>query len=79
MLTIQHFADNQLSREHFESIININQHMHYPRLFNSKLEQDFLKALLSCASQWLNVYFLCVNKDPIAYEYGFLHNNSFKD
>jgi len=76
---IKHYAGNQLAWEHFESVININQHAHYSRLYNSKLEQDFLKELLGCASQWMNAYFLGIDNDQVAYEYGFLYNNSFED
>jgi CelD/BcsL family acetyltransferase involved in cellulose biosynthesis len=76
---IKRYAGDQLAWEHFESIIDINQHAHYPRLYHSKREQDFLKELLKHASQWLNVYILTVDKDKIAYEYGFLYNDCFED
>lgn len=78
-VTIQHFTGDHLTHEHLETIIAINQHAHYPRLYNSKLEQDFLKELHSLASQWIGVYFLYVNKNPIAYEYGFSYNKCFED
>ena len=78
-VTIKNYTGDQLAWEHFESIININQHAHYPRLYNSKLEQAFLKELLGCTSQLLNVYILCINEDQIAYEYGFLYDNCFED
>ena len=78
-ITIQHHSNGQLTWEHFEAIINVNQHAHYPRLYNSKLEQDFLKELVGYAAKWLNVYILCIDGEPIAYEYGFLYNNCFED
>lgn len=78
-VTIQNYSGERLSREHYESIVAINQHANYPRLYNSNSEQNFLKELLSQTSQWLNIYFLYINENPIAYEYGFLYNNWFED
>jgi len=76
---VKHIAGTRLSWEHFETIVDINQHVHFPRLYHSKLEQDFLKELLDRASKWINIYFLYIDDNPIAYEYGFLYNNSFED
>lgn len=78
-ITVKRFASDQLSWKQFESIIELNQHSNYPRVYESNLEQNFLKELFACASQWLVIYLLYADENPIAYEYGFLYNNCFED
>ena len=78
-ISLQQYTGNDLTEEHVEAIISVNRYANYPRLYHSQSEQDFLKELLICAPQWLNVYLLCINDKPVAYEYGFLYNSCFED
>jgi CelD/BcsL family acetyltransferase involved in cellulose biosynthesis len=77
----KHYTGEDLNENVVQTIVGINQYSHYPRLYNVPIEQDFLKTLAQQMSHscWFGAYLLFVNKQPVAYEYGFHYNSRFED
>ncbi len=77
----KHYTGTEMNEEVIQTIIEINRYSHYPRLYNLPVEQAFLKALSRQMAEvsWFGVYLLFVNKQPVAYEYGFHYNGRFED
>lgn len=77
----KHYTGENLNRDVIQTIVRINRYSHYPRLYNLPMEQTFLNELAQQMSQshWFGAYLLFVNKQPLAYEYGFHYNSRFED
>jgi CelD/BcsL family acetyltransferase involved in cellulose biosynthesis len=77
----KHYTGEYLDRDVIQTIVQINRFSHYPRLYNLPIEQTFLNTLAQqmSHSHWFGVYLLFVNKQPVAYEYGFHYNGRFED
>ena len=77
----KHFSGESLNEDVIQTIVEINQYSHYPRLYKLPIEQAFLRALAQRMKQsnWLGAYLLFVNKQPVAYEYGFHFKGRFED
>jgi CelD/BcsL family acetyltransferase involved in cellulose biosynthesis len=78
-VTLQKYTGANLRWANFEEVITINRHAYYPSLCHSESEQAFLRALYSLAKQWLAVYVLYIEREPVGYRYGFLYDNKFED
>jgi len=79
---ICHYSGEQVTWEVFNTVVQINRHAHYPRLYNSQTEQALIRALIDQPQPkqgWLDVYLLRVNGEAIAYEYGFQYEKRFED
>lgn len=79
---IEHFSGNTATWEAFQTVIEINRHANYPRLYNSPSEQMLIKELIeqtTSGQSWLDIYILSVNNKPVAYEYGFVYEKRFED
>lgn len=80
-VTLEHFTGDRVIPELVQQLININQHAHFPRLYNSPLEQKLLFELIKNGggqTNWLDIYILNINGNPIAYEYGFVYEKRFE-
>ena len=77
----RHFTGQDLNEGVIQTIIEINRYSHFPRLYNLPSEQVFLKTLAEQMkhSNWFGAYILYVNRQPVAYEYGFHFNGRFED
>ena len=77
----KHYAGRDMNEEVIQTIIEINRYSHYPRLYNLPVEQEFLKTLSRQMVEvsWFGAYLLFVNKQPVAYEYGFHFDGRFED
>jgi CelD/BcsL family acetyltransferase involved in cellulose biosynthesis len=78
---LQHFTGGSVIPDLVQELININQHAHFPRLYNSPLEQKLLYELIKNGgdqTNWLDIYILKINDKPIAYEYGFVYEKRFE-
>jgi len=79
---IKHFTGNEVTWDVFQTVIEINGHANYPRLYHSQSEQALIKELTEQKTSnagWLDVYILWVNNEAIAYEYGFVYEGRFED
>jgi len=79
---IRHFTGNKVTQDVFQTVLEINRHAHYPRLYHSQQEQALIKELTEQTAPrqgWLDVHILSVNNEPIAYEYGFGYEGRFED
>lgn len=82
VVELKQFSGDGMTREIFNSILEINQHSNYPRLFNSESEQSLIRELIEnmASSRYrFTAYILFVENKPIAYEYGFDHQGRFED
>lgn len=79
-VTFEHFSGASINWQVFEKIIKINQHAHYPLLFNSSREQAFHEELTkhTYTKEILTVFLLSIDKIPLAYEYGFIYKNRYE-
>ncbi|MCI0551105.1 MAG: GNAT family N-acetyltransferase [Anaerolineae bacterium] len=77
----KHYTGENMDEEVIQTIVEINRHSHYPRLYNLPIEQTFLKTLAHqmADANWFGAYLLFVNNQPVAYEYGFHYNSRFED
>ena len=77
----KHFSGESMNEDVIQTIVEINRYSHYPRLYNLPIEQAFIRTLAKQMKQsnWLGAYLLFVNKQPVAYEYGFHFNGRFED
>ncbi|HKY53911.1 MAG TPA: GNAT family N-acetyltransferase [Anaerolineales bacterium] len=77
----KHYTGENLNEDVIHTIVQINRYSHFPRLYNLSAEQAFLKILAQqmSHSSWFGAYLLFVNKQPVAYEYGFHYNSRFED
>ena len=75
------FRGESINKDVIQTIVEINQYSHYPRLYNQPVEQAFIRTLAEQMKQtdWFRAYLLFVNKQPVAYEYGFHFNGRFED
>lgn len=79
---LRRYCGKELTWDVFKSIVEINRHANYPRLYNSKVEQELARELiLNMASSRHSfiAYILAVDNKPVAYEYGFINRNRFED
>ena len=74
------FAGGDLRWNIFEKIIQINKEAHYPLLYDSTKEQEFHKKLVeqNAITELVAVFLLSVDDIPLAYEYGFVHNERYE-
>ena len=77
----KYFTGKSMNADVIQTIVEINRHSHYPRLYNLPAEQAFIRTLAEQMKQfnWFGAYLLFVNKQPVAYEYGFHFNGRFED
>ncbi|HET9910205.1 MAG TPA: GNAT family N-acetyltransferase, partial [Anaerolineales bacterium] len=77
----RHFTGSEMNEGVIQTIIEINRYSHFPRLYNLPIEQIFLKTLAEQMkhSDWFGAFILYVNRQPVAYEYGFRFNGRFED
>lgn len=81
VVELRHYTGDKVKTELVQELISINQHAHFPRLYNSPLEQKLLFELIQnggAQSNWLDIYILNINQKPIAYEYGFVYEKRFE-
>jgi CelD/BcsL family acetyltransferase involved in cellulose biosynthesis len=78
---ITRLQGRDVNEKSLDIITEINRHANYPKLYNSLSEQAFLKelAVSMAEKKWFSIYLLFVNNEPVAYEYGFVHENRFED
>lgn len=80
-VNLRHLTGENVKPELVQELIDINQHAHFPRLYNSPLEQKLLFELIINGGEqtnWLDIYILNINDKPIAYEYGFVYEKRFE-
>ena len=80
-VTLQHFTGESVVPELLQQLIDINRNSHFPRLYNSLMEQKLLYELIKNGgnqTNWLDIYILKINDKPIAYEYGFVYEKRFE-
>lgn len=78
---LHHITSDKVKPELVQELIDINKHAHFPRLYNSPLEQKLLFELIKNGgdqTNWLDIYILNINEKPIAYEYGFVYEKRFE-
>ena len=77
----KHFVGENMNEDVIQTIVEINRYSHYPRLYDRPIEQAFLKTLAEQMKDfnWFGAFLLFVNKQPVAYEYGFHFNGRFED
>lgn len=75
------YAGENMHEDVLQTIVAINAHSHFPRLYNVPREQAFLYTLAQQMnnSKWFSAYLLFVNEQPVAYEYGFQYDGRFED
>lgn len=80
-LEIEHHRGSQIRREHFETIFEINRNGAFPEKYESESERAFHRELLHrMASQgWMEILFLKLDQEPVAFEYGFNVDGRFED
>lgn len=81
MVELRHYSGELVNDQLVHELIDINRHSHYPRLYNSKKEQDLLFELIRNGGKqhnWLDIYILNIDNKPIAYEYGFVYEGRFE-
>lgn len=79
---LRQFSGGRLTQEVLDSIVEINQHSNYPRLYNSQCEQALIRGLIEnmASSRYrFTAYILSVDNKSVAYEYGFEHQGRFED
>ena len=77
----KYYTGENMDEEIIQTIVEINRHSHYPRLYDLPIEQTFLKTLAQQMNHvdWFGAYLLFVDDQPVAYEYGFHYNGRFED
>ncbi len=80
-LSLEYIRGDDVRWEHFETIFKINEKGHFSEKYESKVEREFLRELLTTlrGRYWMEVAFLYANDKPIAYEYGFNTIGRFED
>lgn len=78
---LRHYSGKSVTTNLVKELIDINQHSHYPRLYNSQKEQELLFELIRNGGDyknWLDIYILNINRHAVAYEYGFVYEGRFE-
>lgn len=71
-----HITGDKVTADHMQTIFDIHARSHHPEDYVSVSEQAFHRDLVRVlgAKGWLDVSFLFLSGQPIAYQYGFLYH-----
>lgn len=79
-LTFKHHSGQEVTRRDISTIFEINKYGRYTYLYKSREERAFQRELLALMSDrgWPDIFFLYINDQPVAYNYGFIFNGKFE-
>lgn len=80
-LELEHCKGSQIRWEHFEMIFEINRNGAFPEKYETESERAFHRELLHrmAAQDWMEILFLKLDREPVAFEYGFNMDGRFED
>lgn len=80
-LEFEYIRGSDVTWQHFDTIFAINEKGRYPEKYGSEQERSFLKDLVAGMheKQWLEIFFLHMDNQPVAFDYGFNIDGKFED
>lgn len=81
VLSFDHYKVQHINWDHFESMFKINKYGTFPEKYESETERSFHRELFEIMRQknWVEVAFVSLDGEPVAFEYGFNLNGRFED
>ncbi|HOX85844.1 MAG TPA: GNAT family N-acetyltransferase [bacterium] len=78
---IKRYQGKEVDPNQIETIFQIQGHSYRPGLFSCSDDRDFHRALARIAAEkgWLDLTFLTLDDNPIAYRYGFNYAHKYED
>lgn len=75
------YIGKRLKWDQFLTIFELNKKGSYPTLYESKRNRAFHRLLYELMNEkgWIQIEILCIDNEPVAFQYGYIFNNRYQD
>jgi len=80
-LTLKHHIGKEVTWQDISTIFEINEYGHFPHMYRTTEERAFQREIFDLIKDqgWMDIFLLCIDDQPVAYNYGFSYNHRFED